>query len=91
LGNTEEISIRELAERIIRLTEAKVGIRSVPYEKAYGEGFEDMQRRVPSIQKVATLVGHSPQITLDEALRRIHLWVLARRGEKVARGAVVQG
>jgi len=93
LGNTEEVSIRELAERIIRLTGAKVSIRSVPYEKAYGEGFEDMQRRVPSIKKVAALIGHSPQITLDEALERIYLWVLARRGEisaKVARGAVVQ-
>jgi len=66
----------------------------VPYEKAYGEGFEDMQRRVPSIQKVAALVGHSPQVTLDEALERIYSWVLTRRGEnhaRVARGAVVQG
>src|SRR5205823_726211 len=51
VGNTEEISIRSLAERVIDRTGSKSRLIQVPYEQVYGKGFEDMQRRVPSIEK----------------------------------------
>lgn len=74
LGNPEEISITELARKIIALTGAKVGIDYIPYEEAYEEGFEDMLRRVPDISKVKSLTGYSPRVSLDQALVSIRDW-----------------
>ncbi len=51
LGNDEEVTITQLAERAIALTGSKSEIRYIPYDEAYGEGFEDMKRRVPSLEK----------------------------------------
>jgi UDP-glucose 4-epimerase len=76
LGNPEEVTIVELARKIIALTGAQVAIDYVPYEEAYEEGFEDMLRRVPDITKVQALTGYSPRVTLDEALDRIKAWFL---------------
>jgi UDP-glucose 4-epimerase len=78
LGNPEEISINGLANRIIELTGSKSEIEFVPYEKAYEHGFEDMERRIPDITKVATLTGYTPRVKLDEALRLTHEWIAAR-------------
>ena len=74
LGNPEEVTINELARKIIATTGAEVGIDYVPYEEAYEEGFEDMVRRVPDIAKVEHLTGYSPRVTLDGALRLINDW-----------------
>jgi UDP-glucose 4-epimerase len=74
LGNPEEVTIAELARRVIAVTGAAVGIDFVPYTQAYEEGFEDMERRVPDITKVETLTGYSPHVGLDEALVRIRDW-----------------
>ncbi len=71
VGTTQEISIRELAELIIQLTESQSEIRYVPYAEAYAPGFEDMQRRVPSIQKIARWIGYQPQYSLEAALQRV--------------------
>jgi UDP-glucose 4-epimerase len=71
LGNPEEITITELAGKIIALTGAQSTIEYVPYEKAYEAGFEDMGRRVPDITKVTELTGYKPRVGLDEALRLI--------------------
>ena len=68
LGSEEEISIRELAERIIQQTKSKSEIERVSYESVYGEGFEDMQRRVPSIEKANRLIGWSPEKSLNDIL-----------------------
>ena len=68
VGNAEEVSILELAERIKVATGSKSRIVRVPYEKAYQEGFEDMMRRVPDISKAAQAVGYKPTVTLDEIL-----------------------
>jgi UDP-glucose 4-epimerase len=76
LGNPEEISISELAAKIINVTGAGIGIDYIPYEEAYEEGFEDMLRRIPDITKVQSLTGYSPLVTLDEALCRIRDWSL---------------
>nr|XP_061801970.1 uncharacterized protein LOC133593370 [Nerophis lumbriciformis] len=75
IGSTEEVSILELAQRVLGLVrpeaDPEVAIRLLPYEKAYGPGFEDMRRRLPSIDKIASLVGWQPTIRLDETLRRV--------------------
>lgn len=71
LGNSEEIAIGELAERIRTMTGSSSEIRLIPYEQAYEAGFEDMPRRVPSLAKVRALVGYTPTVGLDEILRRV--------------------
>jgi UDP-glucose 4-epimerase len=76
LGNPEEITIADLASKIIDLTGANVGIDYIPYEKAYEEGFEDMMRRVPDIRKVEAATAYSPRIGLDQALRLTRDWFI---------------
>jgi UDP-glucose 4-epimerase len=68
LGNPEELTIEQLAWRVIAVTGANVGIDFIPYERAYEQGFEDMERRVPDIAKVCALTGYAPRINLDQAL-----------------------
>ena len=68
IGSTYEVSINSLAERIKYLTKSNSEIVHIPYEKAYEGGFEDMQRRVPDITKIATLTGYQPSFSLDEIL-----------------------
>ena len=71
IGNTEEISIRNLAEQVIRLTGSRSKIEEVPYEKAYMPGFEDMHRRRPNIRKLHETTGFRPSIPLDETIREM--------------------
>jgi UDP-glucose 4-epimerase len=68
VGSTVEISIRDLAERIIELTGSRSDISLIPYDEAYGEGFEDMYRRVPDTTKVQALLGWSPTCALDDII-----------------------
>jgi UDP-glucose 4-epimerase len=60
IGNDFEISINGLAQKIIEETGSKSEIVHVPYEEAYGDGFEDMERRVPNIDLINQLVGWKP-------------------------------
>lgn len=71
LGSTEEVTIRELAERVKTLSNSPSPIVMVPYDQAYGSGFEDMPRRVPDITKVRDLIGFKPHVSLDEILERV--------------------
>ena len=71
LGSDKEISINQLAEKVIAITGSKSRIRRVSYEQAYGPGFEDLIRRRPSLEKIRKLIGYKPQISLDESLARI--------------------
>jgi UDP-glucose 4-epimerase len=71
VGSTLEISIRELAELVIRLTRSNSRIHTISYEKAYGDGFEDMQRRVPSIDKVQSLIGWKPRYSLEQIIEQV--------------------
>ncbi len=64
LGNNEEVTIKELAEKVIAATGSTSKIDYIPYEIAYGEGFEDMQRRVPNLEKAKRLIGYQPTRTL---------------------------
>jgi UDP-glucose 4-epimerase len=66
VGATSEISMLDLAGRIIELTGSDSDISMIPYGEAYGEGFEDMYRRVPDIAKVQALIGWTPTRVLDD-------------------------
>ncbi len=68
VGSNHEISIRELADLVLRKTESKSEMRLIPYQEAYPEGFEDMQRRVPDLTRVSSLIGFRPTRTLDDIL-----------------------
>lgn len=65
IGNDFEISINDLAKKVIEETNSKSDIVYVPYEEAYGDGFEDMERRVPNIELINSLVGWEPQRNLS--------------------------
>jgi UDP-glucose 4-epimerase len=71
LGNSEEVTIKGLAEKAIRMTGSTSEIRYIPYEEAYGEGFEDMQRRVPSLEKAKRLIGYQPTRTLETIINDV--------------------
>lgn len=68
VGSREEVTIQRLAERVLELTGSSSEIVHVPYEEAYGEGFEDMPRRVPDVSKIQNLIGYRPSRSLDEIL-----------------------
>ena len=70
IGNVEEISILALAERIKSMAASRSEIVLVPYEEAYEAGFEDMPRRVPSLDKIHRLVGYRPPVALEAILPR---------------------
>jgi UDP-glucose 4-epimerase len=71
IGNTEEITITALAERVRALTASRSPIRYIPYDEAYEAGFEDMPRRVPDIAKIRQLIGFQPSVPLEEIIRRV--------------------
>lgn len=71
IGNNQQISIFELAKKVIQITGSKSEITKIPYSEAYPEGFEDMQRRVPDISKIKIILGWSPEIGLDQIIRDI--------------------
>ncbi|OQA42181.1 MAG: UDP-glucose 4-epimerase [Chloroflexi bacterium ADurb.Bin325] len=71
VGATEEVTIRGLAERVLALTGSRSEIRMVAYDDAYGPGFEDMQRRVPSIARLHALIGYVPRCSLNDTLQRV--------------------
>jgi UDP-glucose 4-epimerase len=71
IGNIEEVSILELAERVIRLTNSTSEIVMVPYDVAYEAGFEDMARRIPDLTKIRSYIGYKPTVGLDEIIVRI--------------------
>jgi UDP-glucose 4-epimerase len=65
IGNNFEISINNLAKKVIEQTNSKSEVVYVPYEQAYGDGFEDMERRVPNIELIKSLVGWEPTRNLS--------------------------
>ena len=71
VGNNQQITIIELAKKVIEITGSTSTIEKIAYEKAYPEGFEDMQRRVPDISKIKQVLGWSPEIILDQIIKDI--------------------
>jgi UDP-glucose 4-epimerase len=68
VGGTGEVTIKELAEKIIEQTKSKSTIKYIPYTEAYPAGFEDMQRRVPDITKIKKTINWQPTHTLDSII-----------------------
>jgi UDP-glucose 4-epimerase len=68
IGSDSEIEIRQLAERVVDMTGSPSQIALVPYDVAYEEGFEDMQRRIPDTTKIYERIGWRPTRSLDEIL-----------------------
>jgi UDP-glucose 4-epimerase len=68
VGGSEEVSILGLAERIQKRVNPKVSIQFIPYERAFGSGFEDMQHRRPDISKIQKAIGFKPGYTLDQMI-----------------------
>ena len=68
LGGAQEISILDLARRIIVLTGSNSSITLVPYDQAYGEGYEDMRRRVPDNTKARKMLGFKPATKVDDII-----------------------
>jgi UDP-glucose 4-epimerase len=71
VGNNQQITIMELAKKVIELTGSSSSIEKIAYENAYPEGFEDMQRRVPDISKIKKVLGWSPEINLEQIITDI--------------------
>ena len=71
VGNTDEVSIRELADRVKTLSGSQSTIQYIPYDEAYEAGFEDMPRRVPDISKIRDLVGYQPKLELNDIIKTV--------------------
>jgi UDP-glucose 4-epimerase len=71
IGGNDEISIDALAHRVIELAGSDSKVRYVPYEEAYEEGFEDMQRRVPDTTRARELIGFEPTAGLDDIIKMV--------------------
>lgn len=69
VGSTEEVTMNELAARVVEMTGSTGGVTNVPYQEAYGPGFEDMRRRVPSTAKIEQLTGWRAEKNLDQILQ----------------------
>jgi UDP-glucose 4-epimerase len=75
VGNDQEVSINELAEKIRGMTGSQSEIRHVPYSEAYGPGFEDMVRRVPDLTKLRRAIGFRARYSLEETLQDVIQWM----------------
>jgi UDP-glucose 4-epimerase len=71
IGNTQEITMLALAERVKQMTGSRSPIKLIPYSEAYESGFEDMPRRVPDLTKIHSLIGYTPQYSLDDVLMHV--------------------
>jgi UDP-glucose 4-epimerase len=71
IGNTDSISIKDLAHKIKKMTNSSSRVVYIPYEKAYEKGFEDMKYRQPDITKIKELIKFKPRYSIDEMLERI--------------------
>jgi UDP-glucose 4-epimerase len=68
IGNTKPISISDLAQKIIDITKSKSQVEYIPYDRAYGVGFEDMQNRIPDISKIQMAIGWQPELDLEKII-----------------------
>jgi len=80
IGNTEEVSIENLAKIVKQRTNSSSPIHFVPYDKAYEPGFEDMMRRVPCTDKLHSLTGFRPQTSLAEIIDRVSAYYRQKEG-----------
>jgi UDP-glucose 4-epimerase len=81
LGNSAQISIADLADKVVEATGSNSAVVRIPYEQAYGDGFEDMRRRVPDCSKARRQIGFQPQRDLDDIIRSV---IADRRFDRAA-------
>jgi UDP-glucose 4-epimerase len=86
IGHFKDISILELAQRVKKMADSESEIVFIPHEEAYEEGFEDMQRRLPDISKIGTLLGYKPTLDLEQIIER----VIAHYRMKQETGALIE-
>ena len=88
IGNTEEITIEDLAQRVKQRTGSSSQVEFIPYDKAYEPGFEDMMRRVPCVDKLESITGFRPQTPLNEIIDRVASYTREKQGapSRVATG-----
>ena len=79
VGSQEEITMEDLAKKVISITKSKSKIIYIPYDKAYEEGFEDMQRRVPDTTKVNKVIGFKPTVDLESIIQSVVEYINATR------------
>ena len=79
IGNTEEITIADLAKAVKERTASSSPIELIPYDQAYEPGFEDMMRRVPCVDKLQALTGFRPQIQLEAIIDRVSRYLREKR------------
>jgi UDP-glucose 4-epimerase len=71
IGSVERVTMDELAQRVIARTGSVSSIKYIPYEEAYGEGYEDMRHRMPCLKKIQAAIGYKPTTSLDEIIDRV--------------------
>lgn len=71
LGSDEEVSINDLASKVIQLTGSRSTIQHIPYEQAYGQKFDDLPRRVPKLDRIRAAIGFRPKLSLDEIIQGV--------------------
>ena len=79
IGSQEEITMEDLANKVIKITKTASRIIYIPYDQAYEEGFEDMQRRVPDTTKVSTAIGFKSTVDLDDIIQSVVEYINATR------------
>jgi UDP-glucose 4-epimerase len=80
IGNTEEVTIEDLAKIVKQRTDSLSPIKYIPYEEAYEPGFEDMMRRIPCIDKLHALTGFRPQTNLADIIDRVSTYFRQKEG-----------
>lgn len=80
IGTTYRLTINELASRIKRLTDSASSIVHIPYEAAYGPGYEDMQNRLPDISKAEAMLGYDPRTNIEQGLSKTIAWYKDNEG-----------
>jgi UDP-glucose 4-epimerase len=74
LGSDQPISIRALAEEVVRQVNPSLAIEHIPYVQAFGPNFEDIRCRVPDLRHVRELIGYEPRHTLPDMVREVIAW-----------------
>ena len=81
LGSDVPVTIRELAETVVRLINPALEIEHVPYEQAFSPGFEDIRFRVPDLARVREAIGYRPRYNLEDIVREVIAWKKSQRAD----------
>ena len=82
IGSTEEVTINQLADRVIELAGSKSTKEYISYEQAYGRPFDDMMRRIPCLDRIKSVIGYEPKTGLNEILKQVIAEKKSLMGEK---------